>query len=306
MIKINLNDKLSKIHKTQVDFEKEYIKKILSERLVSKYKKFRIINIEQFSMFEQYVENKINPKHTNVLNAITDSITKILAGILILSPDEIVSLSSNSFNQCIKCFFKNNFNYDSRSSKIAEHIKQLNFNTCFYCNRNWISNIGPKKTYTLDHFLNKSTHPMFSLSLYNLVPSCYICNSLIKLDKTIGTISPYHYDYDFHQKHKFCFDNNKPKMIDTGDQYSDYIKLFKFTEMYETHQDIVSTIKYKGTAYPSSVVKSFSGINLDQFYKDIFGKEMFEDELDKYPLTKLHQDAGMHFGIIDDNKKIKL
>lgn len=33
---------------------------------------------------------------------------------------------------------------------------------------------------TLDHFYSKSEYPFLSLSLYNLIPSCYTCNSSLK------------------------------------------------------------------------------------------------------------------------------
>src|SRR5690606_32118753 len=42
-----------------------------------------------------------------------------------------------------------------------------------------------KNHFTLDHLLPQSEYPYLSLSLFNLVPSCYSCNSKLKNDKKI-------------------------------------------------------------------------------------------------------------------------
>jgi|JI10StandDraft_1071094.scaffolds.fasta_scaffold19614_4 hypothetical protein len=64
--------------------------------------------------------------------------------------------------------------------------KYLNVNVCPYCNRQYtftINKTGRRKGSTrpeFDHFLDKATYPYLSLSFYNLIPSCHICNSNLK------------------------------------------------------------------------------------------------------------------------------
>ena len=49
----------------------------------------------------------------------------------------------------------------------------------------------------LDHYLPKSLNPFFSLSFYNLIPSCYECNSPLKGDENkIQPYNPYTDDFD--------------------------------------------------------------------------------------------------------------
>ncbi|WP_419673294.1 hypothetical protein [Aliarcobacter butzleri] len=64
--------------------------------------------------------------------------------------------------------------------KKSEYIKDLNITVCPYCNRNYIFNFKKsnslKATAQLDHFFDKSTYPYFSISIFNLVPSCQTCN----------------------------------------------------------------------------------------------------------------------------------
>lgn len=63
----------------------------------------------------------------------------------------------------------------------AEFYAALDVKVCPYCNRILIDPIDEgagKKTVVgeLDHFYCKSKYPYFAVSLYNLVPSCGICN----------------------------------------------------------------------------------------------------------------------------------
>jgi hypothetical protein len=79
----------------------------------------------------------------------------------------------------VECFFYDNY----KKWKAYDLAHALGMNTCCYCNRQFTftyesadGNTRP----TFDHFLKKSTYPFFSLSLFNLIPSCKICNSDLK------------------------------------------------------------------------------------------------------------------------------
>ena len=67
--------------------------------------------------------------------------------------------------------------------------KQIDSNTCVYCNRQYAFTIekgtGRNKDERLarpafDHWFDKGSNPLMSLSLCNLIPSCTICNSSVK------------------------------------------------------------------------------------------------------------------------------
>lgn len=54
---------------------------------------------------------------------------------------------------------------------------------CPYCNQSYAFTVrSQKKEFrpTLDHFFPQESHPHLALSLYKLVPSCSICNSMLK------------------------------------------------------------------------------------------------------------------------------
>ncbi|MCU6499220.1 hypothetical protein LPN04_15595 [Rugamonas sp. A1-17] len=62
--------------------------------------------------------------------------------------------------------------------------EELNILTCPYCNLSYGHTITREKKGgirpSLDHFFDKATHPLFAISLNNLVPSCHHCNSSLK------------------------------------------------------------------------------------------------------------------------------
>ena len=79
------------------------------------------------------------------------------------------------------------FNYETKFQPIISKFfeKYVEVHTCYYCNIDHINVFNDfkgesKNGFTLDHFIDKGTYPYLALSLYNLVPSCYTCNSKIK------------------------------------------------------------------------------------------------------------------------------
>ena len=99
------------------------------------------------------------------------------------------------------------FGYDkylgNSSKKTYEMIKRTNHNTCVYCNRQYAFTIvrgkGKKDEDriarpALDHWYPESLFPLMSLSYYNLIPSCTICNSSVKLS-SIWTLETHIHPY---------------------------------------------------------------------------------------------------------------
>lgn len=62
--------------------------------------------------------------------------------------------------------------------------QKLNILTCPYCNLSYGHTLCREKAGgirpALDHFFDRATHPLFAISLNNLVPSCHHCNSSLK------------------------------------------------------------------------------------------------------------------------------
>lgn len=104
----------------------------------------------------------------------------------------------DTFNNMLKYFIK----YEMLDEKHRHIIlNTLNISVCPYCNRQYITSYEPSEnkkdkidvlaTADLDHFYPKAKFQLFSLSLYNFVPACQICNSRMKLDRPIEILYPY-------------------------------------------------------------------------------------------------------------------
>jgi hypothetical protein len=210
--------------------------------------------------------------------------------------------------------------------------KYFNFRTCFYCNKDFITNFDTEKevsTFQLDHFFDKGTYPYLALSFYNLIPSCSTCNSskvkgsknTFAHDSSVGRfqnetcIAPNDDKFDFHQKVKFKLflepscdnlyiksgdDIDIPLKEQFSDMYDKYIKIFHLNERYKAHKDIVFEMIQKAELYPESRLKelqNLTGIPFQQIKKDIFNLIDEDDDLSKKPFSKLIKDISEELGL---------
>lgn len=171
-----------------------------------------------------------------------------------------------------------------------ELVKQLNVSVCPYCNRQFISIAEPTKGEKgrtrpqLDHFYSKSKYPFLSISFFNLIPCCYVCNSNLKRDYDFTRethLHPYEGGFEdlvqftikFHaSKGKLDYIKawySNPELFSIGlklnpikkNQYTpDELKVllrkvnnnkrvFKLKSLYNSHRDYVGEILLKSMMY---------------------------------------------------------
>lgn len=224
------------------------------------------------------------------------------------------------------------FNYDKQSSntfkpliskfqpKISKFFEQyVEVHTCYYCNIEFINTFKKhnetKNAFTLDHVLEKAIYPFLALSLYNLVPSCYTCNSKVKDSKIeFDTFSPTNQNFDFNEKVKFKIFLQNPnlqiekandffvKLIENfSNQYDKYIESLNLNERYEYHKYKVIELIKKRRDYPNSRIKELSiltGKTEEEIKQDLFGVYLHDKDLHKRPLSKLTKDILEQLEII--------
>lgn len=105
--------------------------------------------------------------------------------------------------------FKDKYRYFTRGrvgtekKNNIELSKALKLTICPYCNRNFINNRGDRESgRQFDHFYSRHEVPYFALSLYNLVPSCSVCNH-IKQNSNNMTCCPFDPENAVERKLKF-------------------------------------------------------------------------------------------------------
>lgn len=193
-----------------------------------------------------------------------------------------------------------------------KNLKEMNFNNSKYY-------------FTLDHVLDKGRNPLSALSLFNLVPSCYSCNSKFKGKKRLVTtikdakLSPTCNKFDFHSKNKFIVGFSSPSVnqsliknigdftlkLDAANKskgYGKYEQVFKLNARYKEHKDDVLELIDKKERYPKSHIRTIAKItktSYNEVKKNIFGNELDlpSSELNKKPKAKLKVDVAKQLKI---------
>lgn len=178
----------------------------------------------------------------------------------------------------------------------------IGVNVCPYCNRQYIFTSGDDNEKItrpqFDHFYSKSRYPILSISLYNLVPSCYICNH-VKGEKKID----YHpYITGFEDEYKFRI-NELEHLINGEDLHISFsksnlnIEKLKLETIYNGHTDYVYEVLYKAFAFSEGYYHALTGmygksLGLSSFYINrlIWGNYLNKGEHIKRPLAKLVAD----------------
>jgi len=226
-------------------------------------------------------------------------------------------LGNMSNREDIKALFNYELKFQKPISKFFE--EQVEVHVCYFCNIEYINKFTThdervKNGFTLDHFMSKADYPYLALSLYNLVPSCYTCNSpKVKGKNEVNTLSPTSSSFDFHEKVKFkTFMQNEHLQIekdkdfalllkeDFSDVYEQYIEVFELDGRYAYHKQKVIEMINKRKEYPNSRIKELANLTQkteEEVKQDLFG-EYLNDELHKRPLSKLVCDISKELGLL--------
>ncbi|MDO4319215.1 MAG: hypothetical protein Q4C34_01450 [Bacteroidales bacterium] len=199
-------------------------------------------------------------------------------------------------------------------------------NTCTYCNRQYIFTIescdekGETRMIArpqFDHWFPKSAYPLLSLNLYNLIPSCSICNSSVKgaTNMSLDThIHPYVNEPDSSafsfrvtkaatdtSEWKLCIDRVRGSKIDKT------ITDLALEEAYALHEPLeVKDIMDFHDAYPDGYVSSLlddlfknsiGNLTKSDVYRILFGAEPDPDRFLDRPLSKLKSDLLKQIGV---------
>jgi len=212
--------------------------------------------------------------------------------------------------------------------EFAYHIaNELEVNTCPYCNRNYINTVIDKEKKLIrpqfDHFFPKSEQPFLALSFYNLIPSCYYCNSSLKSATTITHDTHLHpYVSGFSEACVFGFEYEalkKPvrhpenftvkllpgvnddtpifrKIFGLKEQEGN-ARLFRIKEIYHAaHRDILGEMKERTDRFSSAQADSISSFfkelqtDKSEFFQFYFGNYMKEMDFNRRPMAKFTRD----------------
>ncbi len=288
--------------------------------LMSKSKMQQFKNRTFESYYNQYLKSKLGYSLKDILCGDYEKLLEI---------KKTIHTKYKSKNNIVKQFF----NYDKSKSKIMKPKlsklqpkistfieTELDIHTCYFCNIEFINKFKSstdgkfKNGFTLDHYIDKGKYPYLALSLYNLIPSCYTCNSKVKGTDTINNLSPSSAKFDFNTKVKFkTFIQNRNLKIDKEQdfalmlkedfslEYKEYIDGFKLNDRYKYHKYKVIEMINKRKKYPDSRIEELAKLTQqtnEEVKQDLFGEYLFEsNDLHKRPLSKLIKDISQELGL---------
>jgi len=228
------------------------------------------------------------------------------------------------------------FDYKSFISKsdalyAYNFTENLDISVCVYCNRQYtftLRELDGKCRPTLDHFFDKGRHPYFALSFYNLIPSCYTCNSSLK-NQTKFTFN--HYLHPFSESMfevlDFSLDISNIDFVDGGVKDFEIFlkpsmtcvnqnliskaeanaKVFKLKELYNRHKDHAAEIIQKSYYYDRDRIdelydfKTATGTRLFESRMEVvefaLGNYISEKKLGKRTLAKFTRDIAFDLGL---------
>lgn len=215
---------------------------------------------------------------------------------------------------------KNAFDYNGilggNKSRAYRLTAAAMHNTCVYCNRQYTFNIvrdGGKNDDNriarpaLDHWFPKSLFPLMSLSYYNLIPSCSVCNSSAKTDE-IWMFSTHIHPYltkpdvpQFKFRYKKGINSNWDIDFDgLAGIEKNTVESLCLQEAYQAHSDlevadlIELATKNNGTymkqLYGTILGLYTGGLDKAQAYRLLLGTEMMSDAYKNRPMSKLKRD----------------
>lgn len=217
-------------------------------------------------------------------------------------------------NRNINKHLYNTFSFPKKISTISKfflkHSNDINISTCHYCETAYINTYMVRNTqkrhFDLDHFFPKSECPILSLSLFNLIPCCPICNQRLKRSFVLGNnyqesvmLCPSSELYNFDKCVQFVvipknmstkeikgirFLENaelfKVDLLSKSTIYKKEINMFHLDERYDFHKCEALRLLDLIRDYPSSHIKmiqtTLNCYTEQKISEDIFGKEFMQ------------------------------
>lgn len=235
------------------------------------------------------------------------------------------------------------FDYEGQISKSAYKSYYLTHRqgkfTCTYCNRGYtitiVSRAQRARGYKvgrndseriarphLDHWYAKADYPLLSLNIFNLIPSCPVCNSAVKGKSKFDVTTHIHPYLTTEAEPAFRFklesnpENNTdfPFIVGIDDSKSSEkerrtIEDLCLREVYAYHGMLEAKDIYDWRIENNYVYLKdlFSGVlkkydrGTEDVYRMFFGTEYVKDKNLDRPFSKLKRDILFQYGLIDEN-----
>lgn len=172
-----------------------------------------------------------------------------------------------------------------------------------------------------DHFFDKATYPMLALSIYNLIPSCTICNNTLKgsvkfdLHTHIhpyidNCLSNYKYTFKPHDVKSILGNSSNLEIRIVSDatpistKLIETVNVFKLEAIFNGHTEELRDlfdIRYRfSKTYLDQLFSTYRslGISYEEAYRIAFGVHYNESDFGRRPFSKLKKDILKELEVI--------
>ncbi len=279
--------------------------------------------------------NTLHPDYSRI-DSLLIAEPKVLFDLNTTIHDEIKKLKKEE--RASRKLLNKIFNYDgiyntSNKSKAYKLSLRIGAKTCCYCNRQYTFTIvtGNNKNKdnritrpAFDHWFPKSLYPLLSISLYNLIPSCNICNSSAKGQHDMDLVEYIHPYVHLPNHPKIEFQavpsTENDKLWTTKIERSENtpedktIKMFCLDDIYKEHDtlELKDIMDFKEN-YPDGYIDELiellktNSTNLSFTTKDVyrmlFGVEHDDEKNLDRPFGKMKNDILKNILHIKDRKQ---
>lgn len=285
----------------------------VTNKFLEKYVK--CINIEQ-------IRTDLINLNYDFLKPVVDNLEDIIKADIDTIENEYAIYITENIDKEKRRKIKEIFNYSKyrQDKNFMNFFRELDIKSCPFCNNNYVYFYKEESDEfntiaTLEHYYPKSKYPHLSLSFFNLIPSCYICNSKFKGSdiKHVGKIHhPYRDDFDEHSIFTISANNAVIKkdedisihLTSTNKNCEASIERFQLDKIYEEHNDIAKEIWNKAQANSDSRIEELynsfykkMGYSKEDVKNMIFCNYLHKDDINKRNHSKLTQDILKQFDI---------
>lgn len=291
-------------------------------------KKLNALKTGQSVVYKQFIDYLISDLELIVISEPRDLLKK--ANFIKTSGWQALIDKNKKFRDDILKAFGYSTSFRKNVKDGVELSKVLGVKSCPYCDSQYTLSIYSKSKeklfYQFDHFFPKSIYPYFSVSFFNLIPSCASCNQG-KSSAQIINLNDYYHPYvnDLHSKTRFELNMTE---LDVMTNYTvleeverlakiqfvsrnknddqlvkNHNKYFHLNELYENHIDEAAEIYLKARTESKAYQKGSLAIKSlfeseEDAYRFIVGSYLNEKEFHKRPLSKMKFDIAKQLGLI--------
>ncbi len=210
--------------------------------------------------------------------------------------------------------FKDIYKDFSNSDQAYDILITLGINVCPYCNRQYTFTVRKKENKSrpqFDHFYPISKYPYLAISIYNLVPSCGLCNRGKSDTSPVNFLYPYEESFEdkgiYFEVHNIIdnllkFEQNQKELTVSLESKEKHDKLieqyknrFKIELLYNEHKQYISELLQKNYVFNEdaieSIYNSYKGIfNTPSEVKQLIFGNCEPENFNQKPLSKLTND----------------